>query len=429
MSVSPILGSPKPQFLDSNGDPLSGGLLEFYASGTATPLDTYTSTTGATTNSNPIVLNARGEPAAQIHATDGTAYKAVLKDSAGATVWTIDVIYSVSSAVSTSTTFFLNATLEKNATYTVVAGDDSKLIRCTANTFTVTLLPAATATEGFIVTVTNDGDGIITVDADASELINGVTTVTLQPGENIILTCTGTAWNGPRYIKGVPLVDGAGTVDAITADFTPNFTLTDGAFMQVKAVGQITSTTPSLAVDGLAAKTIVKENDKALELHNISGSGQTLLLQYDATLDKHILLNPTQLSFIMLATPEVLSSGLGTGSWVTHSSTTLSTAKAKYALLRFGADDTTLTVGGDVGLSGEFYVRKTGSAFTNNIRTRVASFNENLSNTDVGEGITFSLTGESTVELDSSYDFDYYLSVSGFTAYTTDTLYLLGYYS
>lgn len=45
-----------------NGVPAVGGLLFFYAAGTTTKITTYTDSTGATPQSNPVVLNSRGEP-------------------------------------------------------------------------------------------------------------------------------------------------------------------------------------------------------------------------------------------------------------------------------------------------------------------------------------------------------------------------------
>jgi len=49
------------QTVDSNGDPLSGGLLYTYIVGTTTAKATYTTAAAAVEQSNPIVLNARGE--------------------------------------------------------------------------------------------------------------------------------------------------------------------------------------------------------------------------------------------------------------------------------------------------------------------------------------------------------------------------------
>jgi len=59
VNLSPV-GGVAAQFFDNNGDPLSGGLLYSYASGTTTPLATYTSSTGLTANTNPIVLDSAG---------------------------------------------------------------------------------------------------------------------------------------------------------------------------------------------------------------------------------------------------------------------------------------------------------------------------------------------------------------------------------
>ena len=56
--LSPV---PKLYFTDSNGNPLIGGKLWTYNSGTSTPVPTYTSFTGDTANTNPVILDSRGE--------------------------------------------------------------------------------------------------------------------------------------------------------------------------------------------------------------------------------------------------------------------------------------------------------------------------------------------------------------------------------
>lgn len=80
--------SPKAQFLDANGDPLVGGKVYTYAAGTTTPLATFTTAAAGTANTNPVILDARGE--ANIFYTNGVSYKIVLADSANATIWTVD---------------------------------------------------------------------------------------------------------------------------------------------------------------------------------------------------------------------------------------------------------------------------------------------------------------------------------------------------
>jgi len=87
--LSPL---PIQQFKDSNGNPLAGGLLYTYAAGTSTPQSTFTDVTGATPNTNPIVLNSRGE--AQIWLSAGLTYKFLLQDAAANLIWTVDQITS-----------------------------------------------------------------------------------------------------------------------------------------------------------------------------------------------------------------------------------------------------------------------------------------------------------------------------------------------
>ena len=86
-SLSP---NAKQQFFDANGNPLAGGKVYTYAAGTTTPIVTYTDSTGATNNTNPIILDSRGE--ANIWLTPGTNYKFKLTDASEVQVWVVDNI-------------------------------------------------------------------------------------------------------------------------------------------------------------------------------------------------------------------------------------------------------------------------------------------------------------------------------------------------
>ena len=100
--------SPWMQFFDANGNPLAGGKLYTYASGTATPHATYTDVSASTPNLNPIILNTRGE--AQIW-LDSTLYSFTLTDSANVQIWTADAIGgSVDTSVYTAFVAALAAT-------------------------------------------------------------------------------------------------------------------------------------------------------------------------------------------------------------------------------------------------------------------------------------------------------------------------------
>jgi hypothetical protein len=82
------------QFFDNNGVPLNGGLIYTYDAGTTTPATTYTSSSGATNNTNPIELDSAGRTPAQIWLTAGASYKFILQTSAGVTIKTDDNIYA-----------------------------------------------------------------------------------------------------------------------------------------------------------------------------------------------------------------------------------------------------------------------------------------------------------------------------------------------
>jgi hypothetical protein len=96
LNLSP-LGGAGWQFFDNNGVPLAGGLLYSYAAGTTTPLATYTTSSGATANSNPIVLDSAGRPPNEVW-LNPVAYKLVLKTSVGVQLWVMDNIAGLPSA-------------------------------------------------------------------------------------------------------------------------------------------------------------------------------------------------------------------------------------------------------------------------------------------------------------------------------------------
>jgi hypothetical protein len=85
----------------------------------------------------------------------------------------------------------------KTAAYTVVAGDLGTIINCTSGTFTVSLTAAATLGSGFNCWIWNTSTSIsdaITIDPNASETIDGKTTIVLRRGEGMQIVCDGTNW-------------------------------------------------------------------------------------------------------------------------------------------------------------------------------------------------------------------------------------------
>jgi hypothetical protein len=84
--------SPYQTVVDSTGTPVPGALLYFYASGTNTPLTTYSDALLTVPNPNPVKANAAGVFPNIFMAGN---YKVVLTDSLGNQLWTADPVYGV----------------------------------------------------------------------------------------------------------------------------------------------------------------------------------------------------------------------------------------------------------------------------------------------------------------------------------------------
>ena len=84
-----LTASPLMQFTTPAGAPLIGGKVYTYAAGTTSALATYTDSTGVTANTNPVILNTRGEAAIWL---SPASYKFALNDANDTPIWTSDNI-------------------------------------------------------------------------------------------------------------------------------------------------------------------------------------------------------------------------------------------------------------------------------------------------------------------------------------------------
>lgn len=89
--MASLTPAPVSQFFDANGNPLAGGKLYTYVTGTTTPLATYTARAGAA-NTNPVILNYRGEANVWL---GNALYTFTLKNAFDETIWTVDGIGNV----------------------------------------------------------------------------------------------------------------------------------------------------------------------------------------------------------------------------------------------------------------------------------------------------------------------------------------------
>jgi hypothetical protein len=134
------------QFFDSNGDPLSGGLIYTYAAGTTTPRVTYTSSTGLVPHTNPIVLDAAGR-VNEIWLDSALLYKFVLKTSTGITVGTYDNVYGAATTFSPTVDGDLTVNGNAYISLRVGIGTTTPAVKLDINSTDAVRVPVGTTAE------------------------------------------------------------------------------------------------------------------------------------------------------------------------------------------------------------------------------------------------------------------------------------------
>jgi len=203
---------PKTQFLDASGAPLVGGKVFTYAAGTTTPLATYTTSGGTTPNANPVILNARGE--ADIWYSNGVSYKVVLKDSADATIWTVDNIVIPGSMAS------------QNANAVNITGGTIG----SGVTFNGNTTGTASNVTG-VVAVVNGGTNATTASAARSNLgaaASGANTDITSLKQDVAIVATGTVGTDSIGYRGAPQNAQTAAYQLALADNGKHISITTG---------------------------------------------------------------------------------------------------------------------------------------------------------------------------------------------------------
>ena len=226
---------PKAQFFDASGSPLVGGKVFTYAAGTTTPLETYTDETGTTPNTNPVILDSRGE--CNLWFSPASSYKVVLKSATDVLQWTVDNI----------------------STYGTLASQNSNNVAITGGTIT-----------GVTLTVNVIGD----VSGNAGTVTNGVYLDAVQTVTNKTLSGMASASTvkdslGTDYTIGFRSVPQSLNTTAAASDI--------GKHLYVSA----TTTVPSGVF--VAGNEFLVVNSSASTVTLTQGAGTTLRLGGTAT--------------------------------------------------------------------------------------------------------------------------------------------------
>lgn len=105
---------------------------------------------------------------------------------------------------------------------------------------------------------------------------------------NVTVTAGTPGPAGPSY----PYAAAGGTVDAITASFSPAITFVPGATVALKLAGANATTTPTLNGNGTGVKTITKKGGTALAIGDLPGANAVAILTPDTANGRWELLNP-----------------------------------------------------------------------------------------------------------------------------------------
>lgn len=285
------------QFFDDNGDPLTGGLLYVYTAGTTTPATTWTSNSGASANTNPIVLDAAGRTPAEIWLNSGSTYKFIAKTSTGTLIGTYDNI----PAIDDPTVF-------------------NNLITVTGtNTLIGTSVPPATAyvagmTLSFVVVNTNSGAVTIDLDGLGAKNIYIGSSGVLSGGELVAGQLAQIEYDGTRFQLAVAAIADGSITSAKLANaaltlpnslnFAPAVTLASAASVAIGAAASnnitITGTTTITSFDTIANGTT----------RQVVFSG-ALTLTHNAT----SLILPTASNITTAAGDVATFLSLGSGNW------------------------------------------------------------------------------------------------------------------
>jgi len=238
---------------DANGNPLSGGSITTFAAGTSTQITTYTESTGTTSQTNPIVLNASGLPANPLWLPAGQAVKLVIKDSGGVTLRTLDNVQGINDPAYTTSqtewTPYTGTVTYITATSFSVAGDQTGIFQVnrrvkTTNTggtrySTVTASSYSAGSGLTTITVVNDSGSLDTgLSAVAYGLLAAlnpsIPKIPLNLGTTVAST-SGTAidFTGiPAWVRRITV-----NLAAVSTNGTANYLLRLGTSSGIEAAG------------------------------------------------------------------------------------------------------------------------------------------------------------------------------------------------
>jgi hypothetical protein len=165
LAQTPVVLAPVPklQFFDSSGRTLAFGCVFAYDSGTTTPLDTFTDSTGTVLNTNPVVLDAggfAGSGSSGIWLQAGQAYRLTVKAAGGSNCASGATSYSVDGIGAGTSLLTSNIAYSASPSFPIQAQQQMFTITLTGDAVAQPLTAVGLLPPVFVVfQITQDGSG------------------------------------------------------------------------------------------------------------------------------------------------------------------------------------------------------------------------------------------------------------------------------
>ena len=257
-------------FSDINEDPLSGGKIYFYEVGTSTPVDTYSNIDGSSANTNPVILDSRGN--AEIYIVD--TVKMVVKDSLDNLLYTVPEFGEIEEEHVSEWDTKVHIVTYIDADEFSVVGDHTthyqvhRRVQAILDSGAIYGAITDSVYSGGVTTVTVDLDGAGALDATLSAVWYGLLSAT-NPSmpENIIYTVAD-ATDRDHAVNAGQIQDGGvvyaadtGAVNVLTIALAPVVTAyVAGQLFRVKVKLENTTTDPTLNVNTVGALEIKRNS-------------------------------------------------------------------------------------------------------------------------------------------------------------------------
>jgi len=322
-----IYTTPIEQISDGNGDPISGAKKFLFNAGTTTKKTIYSDSALKKARANPVLSDADGrfpqfflaglyDEEQQDNTGTATGYDGatlwgplpVGEVAEGAlTLWATDNTYDIPEIVLGSNDNYYRSLTDSNTGNNPVSSPGSWELLRFGRVWNTNITYAKNNTAY--------GD-------------DGYLYISIQGSNKAKSPALNSGWWRPATNQNQSAI-AAGTVDAITAVMPiPLQSLNDETMVTIRASGANTITNPTFAPDGLAAKTIVKNGNQALNVGDIFGVDHEMQLKYNINNNKWELMNPAI----------ILPVDLPPGSVVQKESIILTTSSTGTTLIPF--DDT-----------------------------------------------------------------------------------------